>query len=285
MAPKKLREYLYDFVAAWNANDPWARECWAAIAAKPVPDHSSTPNRLYATEIGRCPKRAMHRMHGDPKIATTDSEELMFDIANQMEARLAAAFMYANELVEWQFAIPFDDLGRENWGGRGDLLVRYPGKEQAIIEFKTTRPRAFDYADFPKADNVHQAVSYREAMKVPTWLFYADRGGSNPPEEYAVTVTPDETFRLMDELEAYRAGRVLPPILPKLLKYQKYNQEIAQVPHWACGYCPYAGTVCTPHTGSSVWAVKESGAWRIKKACTDEYALDMFISEGARGKS
>ena len=99
-------------------------------------------------------------------------------------------------------------------------------------------------------------------------LWYADRGGSNPPREYVVDYSSlwPEIAEEMDLLDAMReALPELPPRLPKTLNIRSYGKQIKQEQDHRCGYCDYSD-VCKPDGGTSVWATLEDGVWMAKKA-------------------
>jgi hypothetical protein len=201
---------------------------------------------------------------------------MMWDLAEYIEEKLMQALDAAGDLYEYQAPIEMPD--RENWGGRLDIVRMMGGDTDdaplraQIVEVKTVRSNSFNFNDRPKHGHVMQATIYDHYYDYPEgWgranpiLWYADRGGSNPPEEYVVEPDFAPVKLLMDELDEVRAALPdLPGLLPKVLKLTNYRKTLKLVPDWRCSYCDYAGLSCHPDTSEETWGEATSGAWSWK---------------------
>jgi len=274
---------VYDeFLQARQAGDKEAGLCFYNVFLEPKVEKVRDPFRLYATDIGKCPRQVCYRLLSTTKDYESPEAKRnaarMYDVAEFIEAMLTAAFMWKGWLISHQTPVPF--AGRQNWGGRTDLIVELDGSRR-ITEVKTHRGNASNYT-LPKVPHVHQASSYHwelvkeyELDAMPL-LWYVSRDGSGEPNEYAVPLVKAEMTALMDELEEARAyvsfegvGH-LPPKLDKVLQLRSYGKTISCEPDWQCGYCDYAGT-CKPDTSKSTWAVlDELHGWTVKKAADVE---------------
>lgn len=269
---------VYDeFLRARQSGDSSAQKCFADVFLEPKVDKVRDPFRLYATDIGKCPRQVAYRLLSTEKDYESPekqrNDQRMFDVAEFIEAMLTAAFMWRGDLISHQTPVLFAQ--RDNWGGRTDLIVELDGHRR-IIEVKTHRGNASNYT-LPKPPHVHQASSYhRELAKeyeldAQPLLWYVSRDGSGEPNEYEVPHVGYETQGLMDELDEARfevkteGVGMLPPKLDKVLQLRSYGKTVSCEPSWQCGYCDYAGT-CQPDMSKSTWAALDGNGWVVKKA-------------------
>jgi len=236
------------------------------------------PKRLFVTDVGKCPRQVALRMMQADRKPVLPQQRAMWDLAEYIEETLMKALDVAGELAEYQ--APIDITDHENWGGRLDI-VRWVGGKEQIVEVKTERSNSLkrnaDGAlayEHPKPNHVYQAsvydayFDYRGEHLDPV-IWYAARGGSNPPVECPVIPNFPPIKLMMDELDAVRdALPELPPPLSKQLKETSYGRIIKRVAPWECGYCDYAGISCHPDLSESVWAEqdKKTGNWTIKES-------------------
>jgi len=291
-----LAEHYDTFIAAYKDDDPRAVAAQADISSRPHPAHSGKPNRLYASDVGLCPRRAMLRLLRAKDKPLSRGDRLMFHLADRMEQDLAAMFLWRESLVEYQFEVNIND--RDNWGARGDVIGDY-GVVTAV-EFKSLRPNNFPAwksgeseaehevrveKKIKKEHHLHQGRIYRQYRNLPTRLCIADRGGSNGMRDYAVEGDFATTALIMDELEACRRVLpTLPPVLDKVLGVYDYGKTIKLQQNWECGYCKYAGVSCTPLSGSETWARRDGKyePWR-PTGKADETKLDDFLQKISEG--
>jgi len=227
------------------------------------------PKRLFVTDVGKCLRQVALRMVGAERKQPGPQDYMMWDLAEYIEETLMHALDARGELIEYQ--APLDIADRENWGGRLDI-VRVVDDHAQIVEVKTVRSNAFNFDDRPKQDHIYQTTIYDHYYDyVAVWtrhidpvVWYADRGGSNPPEEYVITPDFEPVGYLMDELEAVRRSLpALPDLLPKVLKLTNYKKVLKCVPDWRCSYCDYRDLSCHPDMGEEEWAT-EKESWRPK---------------------
>lgn len=273
-----LADIYHDYLRARLSGNMEAQFCFGKVFMEPKVDHVRDPMRLFATDIGKCPRQVCYRLLSTEKDYESPekqrNDQRMYDVAEFIEAMLTAAFMWKGDLLSHQTPVPFAE--RSNWGGRADLIVELDGK-QRIIEVKTHRGNASNYT-LPKVPHVHQASSYhwelaREfELDASPLLWYVSRDGSGEPNEYEVPHVEAETMALMDELDEARievateGAGMLPPKLDKVLQLRSYGKTVSCEPDWQCGYCDYAGT-CKPDASKSTWAVlDELHGWTVKKA-------------------
>jgi len=273
-----LADIYNDFLKArQSGEDESAQDCFEMVFFQPKVDKVRDPMRLYATDIGKCPRQVCYRLLSTKKDYESPekqrNDQRMYDVAEFIEAMLTAAFMWRGDLISHQTPVPFAQ--RSNWGGRADLIVELDGHYR-VIEVKTHRGNASNYT-LPKVPHVHQASSYhwelaREyELDASPLLWYVSRDGSGEPGEYEVPHVEAETVSLMDELDAARTRislpglDCLPPQLDKVLQLRSYGKTISCEPDWQCGYCAYAGT-CQPDMSKSTWAALDGNGWVVKKA-------------------
>lgn len=275
---------IYDsFLKARQSGDVKAQWCFSSIFMEPKVDKVRDPMRIFATDIGKCPRQVCYRLLSTTKDYESPekqrNDQRMYDVAEYIEAMLTAAFMWKGNLISRQTPVPFAE--RSNWGGRADLIVELDGFRR-IIEVKTHRGNASNYT-LPKVPHVHQASSYHwelveeYVLSAPPLLWYVSRDGSGEPNEYVVDNNRDtphleaDTAALMDELDEARfevkteGAGMLPPKLDKVLQLRSYGKTVSCEPDWQCGYCAYAGT-CQPDMSKSTWAVLNVLGWNVKKA-------------------
>ena len=274
-----LADIYNDYLQARQSGDEDAQAVFNIVFMEPKLDKVRDPMRLFATDIGKCPRQVCYRLLSTTKDYESPekqrNDQRMYDVAEYVEAMLTAAFMWKGDLLSHQTPVPFAE--RSNWGGRADLIVELDGK-QRIIEVKTHRGNASNYT-LPKVPHVHQASSYhwelaREfELDASPLLWYVSRDGSGEPNEYEVPHVEAETVALMDELGLARAGlsgvEMLPPKLDKVLQLRSYGRTVSCEPDWQCGYCDYAGT-CKPDMSKSTWAALDGSGWVVKRAADVE---------------
>lgn len=276
-----LADIYNDFLKARQSGDVEAQLCFKMVFMEPKVDHVRDQMRLFATDIGKCPRQVCYRLLSTTKDYESPekqrNDQRMFDVAEFIEAMLTAAFMWRGDLISHQTPVPFAE--RSNWGGRTDLIVSLDGFRR-IIEVKTHRGNASNYT-LPKAPHVHQATSYHwelvkeyELDAMPL-LWYVSRDGSGEPNEYEVPHVEAETIALMDELDEARIAVSLhgmsqiPSQLDKVLQLRSWGKTVSCEPNWQCGYCSYAGT-CQPDMSKSTWAALSESGWAVKKAADVE---------------
>jgi len=287
---------IYDkFITAKAEGQSEAVECYVEVMSHPVVRKERDQYRLFSTDIGKCPRAISYRMRGvakDPRSAEQErNDRAMFEVAEHIESNLVAAFMWHGQLFDHQFSIPFSAYGRENWGGRGDLLVWLDGQVR-IVEVKTHRGNASNY-DLPKHPHMMQARSYDlhppvdAELTAPGILWYKSRDGSGDPWEFPVIAPATEVNGLMDELEAVRedakADRELPTRRLKVLKLTSYGKKVELQPHWECkpGWCNFHET-CKPDTGKSCWAELNGTLWNVKRAADVDALAAWGADEAAK---
>jgi len=279
----KLADIYNVFLAARQSGNMAAQHCFKEVFMEPKVDHVRDSMRLFATDIGKCPRQVCYRLLSTEKDYESPgkqrNDERMYDIAEYIEAMLTAAFMWRGHLISHQTPVPFAE--RQNWGGRADLIVKLDGFRR-IIEVKTHRGNASNYT-LPKVPHVHQATSYQceleeeYALDALPLLWYVSRDGSGEPNEYVVPCVDSETMALMDELDEARievateGAGMLPPKLDKVLQLRSWGKTVSCEPDWQCGYCAYAGT-CQPDMSKSTWATLDGAelGWVVKKAADVE---------------
>lgn len=243
-----------------------------------------TPERLYVTDIGACPRRVAYRLTGADENAETEqatiNKTIMFDLAEHIESVLARALEHDGKLLGFQGGVPITD--HENWGGRYDIFADYGGRR--IVEVKTMRSNAFNY-ELPKIEHEYQAAVYHHYLKDELQLernpvlVYFDRGGSNTPQEFEVQPHVwDAVSELMHALDEMRAALPeLPPQLPRQYVLRSRNTEVKDEPDHRCGYCPYSD-ICKPDMSKKRVAYRRDGMWRQSKGCDAQKLLDFGIA-------
>jgi hypothetical protein len=228
------------------------------------------PKRLFVTDVGKCPRQVALRLIGAERKAILPHNKMMWDLAEYIELTLMKALDAEGLLYEYQAPIRISD--HENWGGRLDIVQFVADDTLRIDEVKTVRSNSFNYSDRPKRPHEYQGTiydhyyDYGEHSHVAPVLWYADRGGSNPPEEYEVGCDFALVRPLMDELDAVRDNLPeLPKMLPKVCKLASYGKVLKYVPDWQCGYCDYRDVSCHPDMSEETWGeLRGTWAWKQK---------------------
>ena len=239
------------------------------------------PERLFLSDIGKCPREVAYRMLGTKKDPRTPQEDInstiMFDLAERIENNLIQTMRYNGMLIAEQGDVTMPD--RENWGGRFDIVADYFGRR--VIEVKSVYPGAFNYdlvERYPQ--HHHQANAYDHycaeeyELDAPPLLSYWDRGGQNTPQEIGVQFSWYTTSQEMDVLDGSRDRLPeLPDRLGKVMNLKSWYKEIILEPDPRCKkpYCKYTET-CKQNMSTSCMATREkddSGLWKpwtMKKA-------------------
>ena len=246
------------------------------------------PKRLFCTDIGKCPRQAAYRMLETEKNYQSpeaiDNKNIMFELADHIEDVLWLALREKDPRAVYQRNV---DIGRDNWGGRSDIIADYNGRR--VIEVKTVRSNAMSN-ELPKRPHVYQATVYHgslkdeEELEAPPLLVYFDRGGSNPPQEYVLDdweARAMEVVVLIDELEDVRYNLPeLPDKLDKVITERSYGKTLMHEPPWECNYCDYSDT-CKPNMSKSCWAERGyDDVWTVKKAA-DRVKLEQWATKNA----
>ena len=248
-------------------------------------EHKERNDRLYVTDVGRCPRSVAYDLMGAKKRTLSKhkaaNKRFMFRLAHHVETDVGQALAHARIEYISQHPLEIDD--HENWGGRPDFVIVRNGEMAYGIEVKSLHPNAFRF-ELPKKEHIYQTTIYKEYTKTPEdWLlWYGDRGGANTPQQFVVSsLLRDDCARLMDELDAVRAALPdIPPPAPKVLKFTDKIRGVAQykkvrlVPDWHCEYCDHREASCFPDMRTETWAEWTNGWVPTRKANVD--ALSAF---------
>jgi len=231
------------------------------------------PLRLFVSDVGKCPRQVAYRLLETTKDPVSDqtliNKQIMFDIAEHLEATLWKALKSADLGIAYQF--PVDMYDRVNWGGRGDIIAAYGGMR--VIEVKSLYPGAFKHEIF-YPQHRHQGDIYDHycaeewGLDTCPLLLYLDRGGMNTPVEQDVRMPWERSCALMDEMDAMRTALpTIPDRLEHVLVERSWAKELTYEPDWHCSRCDYAWT-CEQSMSKSVWAVRsdKNSPWVVKKA-------------------
>jgi hypothetical protein len=122
-------------------------------------EHSGK-SRLYISELGKCPRRAMLRVLGyKPSIPFSPTLLEAMSIGNAMEGDTFKVLERA-----YPGLLPQLVLGNDIWSGRADFFL--PGQPAMIIEHKYQGEKYWDYqGKLPQHDHVAQAWAYGELYK------------------------------------------------------------------------------------------------------------------------
>ncbi len=143
---------------------------------RPAYSHSGKP-RLYVSEMGRCPRRAMLRVQGfQPSAPFAPTLLEAMGIGNAMETDSAIQLSKSCPTLIQQLT-----LANSTWSGKADFMI--PGKPDTIIEHKTANSLHWDYAQkLPQPENVAQLYLYgqlyQELHHKPVRLVLYYRGWS-----------------------------------------------------------------------------------------------------------
>jgi hypothetical protein len=268
----------------------------AAYINKDKEEKERDPERLFLSDIGKCPREVAYRMLQTKKDPRTPQEDInssiMFDLAERIERNLIDTLDYEGLLIAEQDDVIMPD--RENWGGRFDIIADYNGRR--VIEVKSVYPGAFNYdlvERYPQ--HHHQANAYDHycyevyELDAPPLLSYWDRGGQNTPQEVDVQWTWYQTMVEMDRLDLTRDKLPeLPNRLGKVMNLKSWYKDIILEPDGRCKkpYCKYTET-CKQNMSTSCMASRENvdSPWVMKKAAKgNEEQLAEFMSKLALKK-
>jgi len=131
--------------------------------------------KLWVSEVGRCPRRAMLRVKGvEPSVGFPTDVLNVMDLGKSFEDNTGAHLerVYGNKVVR---EVP---LGNEIWSGRADFVFLYSNLP-VVVEHKATGGKWFNYNNnLPKVDHVCQLCMYgylyhyRHAVIPKLILFY-----------------------------------------------------------------------------------------------------------------
>lgn len=263
-------------------------------------EHRQREGRLYVSDVGSCPRKVAYDLLGAEKDEEDEDARRnrlrKFKTANILEEIFKDALEWKGVLIAYQPVITIAD--RENWGGRGDIIARYPTVR--VIEHKAEFSRAYKfYEKKPSTQHEHQANIYahygREEYgleddpilrytRMPDTKFDKNAGiGLNA--EHIVTMPWATTASLMDELEQVRAN--LPALPARIGRIWKMTDKvrmknewktIREVPDWRCEYCSYTGA-CKPNLSvRTIASLNKEGSYDLKVDDIDVTNLSMFVS-------
>jgi hypothetical protein len=126
---------------------------------RPFYAHSGK-SRLYVSEYGRCPRRALLRVNGyqpSAPFAPTLLEAMGLGLAYETDTFYQLAKVYPNMMQQVV-------LGNTIWSGKCDALI--PGQPATIVELKAANSATWDWSGkLPQHENVSQAWLYGELYK------------------------------------------------------------------------------------------------------------------------
>jgi hypothetical protein len=263
--------------------------------------------RLYVSDVGQCPRKVAY----DLLDAEKDEEEedakrnrlRKFKTANILEEIFKDALEWKGVLVAYQPVVTIGD--RENWGGRADIIARYPGVR--VIEHKAEFSNAYKfYARKPSEQHEHQASIYDHYLDEefeldgPPLLRYTrmpdtkydKNAGFGLNAEHLVKMDWAITSALMDELQDVRqltldVGHTALSAIDRLPKTWKMTDKVRgkqawktvrEVPDWRCSYCSYAGS-CEPDMDvRTIASLNDAGSYDLKVMDIDVTELSRFVS-------
>jgi len=128
-------------------------------APRPAYAHSGR-SRLYVSEFGRCPRRAMLRIlnyQPSAPFAPTLLEAMGLGMAYEMDSAIQLSKSCPTLIQQLT-------LANSTWSGKADFMI--PGKLDTIIEHKGANSQWFDYqGKLPQHENVSQVWLYGELYK------------------------------------------------------------------------------------------------------------------------
>lgn len=274
-------------------------------------EHRERNGRLYVSDVGACPRKVGYDLLDEKRDEEDDDARRnrlrKFKTANVLEEIFKDALEWKGVLIAYQPVITIDD--RENWGGRGDIIARYPTVR--VIEHKAEFSNAYKfYEKKPSEQHIHQATIYHHYGKEEYGLEdspilrytrmpdtkFDPRAGVGLNKEVTVEMDWAKTSALMDELETVRSIATDVPSMfalrvPRLRKIWKMTDKvrgknlwkyIREVPDWRCGYCPYAGT-CKPDTDvRTIASLRDDGSYELKAMDVNVGDLSQFVSNERR---
>ena len=211
--------------------------------------HATDLAVYFTGDDGKCPRELWLRLHGAKQRGLHRGELLMFDHGNEIHERttklLNAGFEALGE--QWEVYRVEHPVEYEGVTGRYDVMLRNSFNELVIVDYKTSRGRAFQYMDSPRPSNELQLQFYLLAADADAGLIlYIDREGQNYMRAYRVD---RDDLRVEEAIEC--AGMIAGlPEPPEILKPRiKVNENkglnsINVSQPWQCDWCRFCDIAC-----------------------------------------
>lgn len=234
------------------------------------PEHEWRADKLHVSDLavaiegddGKCERQLWLRLAGVEPPAPTLGRVLMFDHGHRIHARMVELLDLGLtggwRIVEVEHPVT---IGHSSpVVGRLDVLLRGPCGQLVVLDFKTTRGRAFRYLDAPKPMHELQVQSYAFAVDAhAAVILYVDREGQNFIQQFNVERYDPRVKSAMGYAEGIRQWAIWyrvrkdahlreygPDYLPPKITVNenKGPDSVKLSLPWQCQYCDYLDGAC-----------------------------------------
>jgi len=201
---------------------------------------------------GTCHRQFYLRLKGAEKKEPTLGQLLMWDHGKRIEERIRRLIIEGGLGDKWQLLDEKDEdrIVELPYGiiGEYDGKVVHKDGWVLMLDYKTSRGRAFRFLDTPKGGHVPQVRGYTMAEDADGGiLWYIDREGQNRPVEFFVSRDDVEVEECISVAMSVAKADKIPPVLDPKLSTKENKKSIAVLAQepWQCSYCDYVDVACS----------------------------------------
>ncbi len=198
-----------------------------------------------------CPRQLWLRLHGRKERELTPGQRLMFWHGNRIHEDLAE-LLHTGLPSEWEITAIEKDVEADGVIGRLDCLLYNPASgSYIVVDFKTSRGRAFGYLDDVKPAHKLQVQAYMYALSLTGIepeagiVFYVDREGQNAMKQFTVQRNDGGVKDAIAETKDIAEGPEPDILEPKLdIRENKGPDSVKLKQPWQCDYCNFLDVSC-----------------------------------------
>jgi len=229
-----------------------------------------------------CPRQLWLRLHGREERQLTPGQRLMFWHGNRIHEDLAE-LLHNGLPSEWAITAIEKYVEADGVIGRLDCLLYNPiSGSYIVVDFKTSRGRAFGYLDNVKPAHKLQVQAYMYALSLTGIepevgiVFYVDREGQNAMKQFTVQRNDCGVKDAIAETRDIAEGPEPDILEPKLdIRENKGPDSVKLKQPWQCDYCNFLDVSCN---GALPSKMRELGI--VGKLDGDKFTPAKDIPEG-----
>lgn len=200
-----------------------------------------------AVAVGeKCARQLWLRLNGYEKKEHTAGQLLMFDHGNRIHERLVEVIKQG--LPEhWTIQAVEQEVSLGTVTGRYDTrMFNLAEGYEVIVDFKTTRGRAFNFLDKAKPAHILQVQAYMTGADADGGLvFYVDREGQNQARQFYVERDDEFVWWAVKNTKLIAHGKCPPLLSPQVsVRENKGPDSVYLKQPWNCDYCDYLDVSC-----------------------------------------
>ena len=200
-----------------------------------------------AVAVGeKCARQLWLRLNGYEKKEHTAGQLLMFDHGNRIHERLVEVIKQG--LPEhWTIQAVEQEVSLGTVTGRYDTrMFNLAEGYEVIVDFKTTRGRAFNFLDKAKPAHILQVQAYMTGADADGGLvFYVDREGQNQARQFYVERDDEFVWWAVKNTKLIAHGKRPPLLSPQVIVRENKGPDSVYLKQpWNCDYCDYLDVSC-----------------------------------------